>query len=129
MSAGTLALTKKFSNPPEQNPSVQRYVLNWTADGSGNVTQDTSEPIEGVILRVVFNPVTGPTDNYDVVLSDEDGIDVLQGLGANRDTANSEQVIPVDATSGLPIAVSGILSLGITNAGASKLGQIILYVR
>jgi len=38
--------------------------------------------------------VAAPTDNYDVAILDQNGLDVLQGLGANRDMAASE-VAPI----------------------------------
>lgn len=129
--AGIVTQSQRLPNSLSYNPQVQRTILNWTSDSSGNATVDTEKPVEGVILRAVFDPdgTDAPTDNYDVVLNDENGIDVLQGLGADRDTANSEQVVPIDPTSGLPIAVADILSLSVSGAGSAKKGKVILYTR
>lgn len=108
----------------------------WTSDASGNVSGVDTESITGEILRVVTNPgATAPTDNYDVVVNDADGVDVLAGTGANRDTATSEQAIPIIETTvgantyGYRVVVDGPLTLGITNAGATKQGTVTLYYR
>lgn len=128
--AGTMTEVRSFDgSQPRAVNMVNQIRLTWTADAAGAVTADT-EAVNGTILRVVFNPLAdAPTDNYDVTLTDEDGVDVLAGLGADRDTANTECVFPVDTTSGLPFSVAGVLSLTIAAAGDSNDGEIILYVR
>lgn len=92
--------------------------------------------ISGEIVRVVFNPsADAPTDNYDVTLTDEQGVDVLMGLGANLDTVNTSNVRPgISFTDGVetsvaPVAVDDKLLLSVTNAGDSNDGVIVLYVR
>lgn len=107
--------------------NVRKVTLAWTCDASGVVSAaGNTDRINGLIHRVVFDPdgTDAPTDNYDVVLNDENGVDVLANAGADRDTANTEQVIPSQ-----PIAVDGALTLGVTNAGNAKKGKVILYVR
>lgn len=104
----------------------------WTSDSTGAAS--ASLDLNGVLLRVVTNPgSTAPTDNYDVTLLDRDGYDVLEGGGANRDTANTESIKPVsaatDSVTQLPTAVAGIHTLAIANAGASKTGSITFYYR
>lgn len=80
--------------------------------------------IEGYIVRVVTNPsATAPTDDYDITITDADGVDVMAGALANRDTANSEQVIPSD-----PPYVNSELTVNISTAGEAKEGVIIIYV-
>jgi hypothetical protein len=117
-------------------PTVRKYVLDWVSHTDGTVNLPTDIPVVGEILRVVFDPGgVAPTDDYDLVLNDEHGIDVLAGQGANHDTANSEHVCPgvplKDGTtvSVRPVAVAGLLTLVITNAGSGKAGSVILYVR
>lgn len=132
--AGTLTITNNnatlFAKP------IRKYTFAWTSDSSGNVSGTASDAISGTIVRVVTNPgATAPTDNYDVVLNDADGIDVLAGQGANRDTADSEHFCPGVAfkdgttTSIAPVVVDGELTLGVTNAGNAKQGELHLYVR
>lgn len=66
---------------------------------------------------VTADMVDAPTDNYDITLVDGDGIDRLQGVGANRDTANSEEgVIVFSGTSEHPVVdIAETLTLTIAN--------------
>jgi len=132
---GTIVDTVYSDGLPPNQPLVQKLRMDWTSDASGVVTH-TTRHIRGVIMRVVFNPgSTAPTDDYDVTLVDEDGIDVLAGQGVNRDTANTEQICPGLAlkdgttTGVVPFAVCGPLILNIAAAGASKIGSIVIYFR
>lgn len=73
--------------------------------------------IEGRIQKLVTNPGTpAPTDNYTVTLVDQNGLDVLYGVGANRDTANTESAVDllspglnpvVDESDTLTLTISG----------------------
>lgn len=74
---------------------MRRLALDWTADGSGNV----SYPVEvnGTILRATFKPGTGadePTANYNVTLNDQETVDVLQGAGATLSATAVKTVMP-----------------------------------
>ena len=113
-------------------------ILAWTSDAAGAVSGTaTTRKVSGVILRVTTIPADGPTDNYDVVLNDEDGIDVLQGFGADRDTTNAETITPLVSTTlsgnpvamGTPVAVNSTLTLVIANAGNAKSGTVRVYYR
>ena len=112
---------------------VQVYTIPWTADGAGSYTE-TITGVNGVLLRVATDPGNGPTDNYDVTLTDVAGVDVLAGRGADRDTAVSEHFCPLAPASdgvtatAVPVAVAGDLVLSITNAGAAKTGTVYLFV-
>jgi hypothetical protein len=128
---GTVTLTGK----PTSDNLIKKYEIDWTSNAAG-AAGETVGPFIGVLLRVVFNPGTAaPSDNYDVTLSDEDGVDVLSGLGANRDTSTTEEIIPLlngsdgTNTTPLPRAICGNLTLAVTNAGDSKTGKITLYMR
>ena len=122
--SGTLTLSSRHF----QGSNIVRHSMTWVSDSAGAVTV-TIPQITGEILRVVTNPgATAPTDNYDVVLNDEDGLDTLAAGGANRDTLNTEHFTPFVSTT-QKISVAGDLSLLITNAGATKGGALILYVR
>src|SRR5690348_16833351 len=74
--------------------------ITWTvvSDGSGNVSGDdatTDAVLDGKVLALHTVPAGGgsaPTDNYDLTILDADGLDVLAGGGANRDTAVTEIV-------------------------------------
>lgn len=107
--------------------TVKKVKFAWTSDASGNATATTANAYSGAIERLVTVPdgTTAPTDNYDVAVNDEDGTDVLMGAGADRDTTNTEQVL----ASSLGIVANDKLALSVSNAGDSKSGTVILYIR
>lgn len=115
--------------------SVKVYSIAWTSDSAGRVTA-TVPDMFGFILRVTTNPgdsTAAPSDNYDIVLNDEDTTDTLQGLGANRDQATVETITPmignVNAGALSPIPVAGDLYLLITNAGDANSGVIRIFMK
>lgn len=108
---------------------VERITVPWTSDAAGAYTEEIT--IDGQLVRLVTDPGTpAPTDNYDVTLPDDHGLDLLGGGGANRDTANTEGVNLAAAASGTdnPIFYSGKATVTIANAGDSKAGTVYLYV-
>jgi hypothetical protein len=106
--------------------SVKKITWTWAADGSGDADQVTTAAFDGKLIGLTTDPdPDAPTDNYDVVINDADGFDVLLGAGANRDTANTEHV--AEASLG---AVSGsTLNLVVSNAGAANDGVVIVWLR
>ena len=107
--------------------SMKKLVFAWTSDAGGDVTIASVEVYDGKIISLQTNPdgVAAPTDNYDIVLNDVDGFDVLLGAGANRDTANTEDV----ASSSLGAVAGSKLTLVVSNAGNAKQGVVTLFVR
>lgn len=83
---GTITLVHEAVGP------IRKIIATCTADAAAATFPDTVLPsFEGHLLQLKTNPgATAPTDNYDITIEDAHGLDVLQGLGANRDTANSE---------------------------------------
>ena len=72
---------------------IRRVTLTCVADAADGSFPSTAltTKIEGRLLKLVTNPgATAPQANYDVALTDQHGSDVLQGLGANRHTSNTE---------------------------------------
>lgn len=103
---------------------VCRIKWTWTSATDGTVVKATTSGYYGQVVALFTDPgSTAPTDNYDIVVNDPDGYDVMQGAGANRDTANSETAVPT-ATS----IAFGALTLSITNAGDQKTGVTILHL-
>ena len=101
----------------------------WTSDGSGDSAEETKS-VSGVIERVVFIPGTGgdqPTAAYDVTVLDEDGIDVLAGIGANLANNADTQNVPALGTY-FKVAVDGKLTFTVANAGANNAGEIHVYL-
>ncbi len=65
----------------------------WTSSAGGAYSQ-VSLKESGTIERVVIDPsATAPTALYDIVLNDEDGHDVLQGMGLNLSATVTTQLI------------------------------------
>ena len=131
------SITQSVIAPSLLQQTVNKMTLDWTSDANGMVSGiDTSYAIDGLLLRVTTIPDLGggtePSDNYDLTLSDSDGVDVLLGLGANEPNSASNSFVPLldmdDGTNYLqPIPVKGKLELDVTNAGNAKGGKVILY--
>ena len=104
--------------------AVALTTVTWESDGSGDATE-TITGFDGRLFRVVTVPdgTAAPTDDYDVTIVDDDGLDILNGAGANRDTANAEEI----AATGAPCVHYGDLVVTVANAGASKQGTVKLY--
>jgi hypothetical protein len=96
----------------------------WTSTAGGAADLITTKSYHGRVIALVTDPdATAPDDNYDITITDVEGYDVMQGAGANRDTANTETAVPT-ATS----VAFGKLTLNVTAAGAAKAGVAILYI-
>ena len=121
---------------------IRTVSIAWTSDASGAVTQPLaggkqSGYVSGLIQRVVFIPsgTAQPSLNYSVTLKDSSGIDVLAGQGASLSNVNTTHVkpgVPIKdgtTTSTAEIAVDDILTLGVTAAGATKQGTVLLYLK
>lgn len=124
--AGTLTESPTFKS---DHMVVKRLV--WAADGSGDVngSSNCDVAVNGYIYMVVTDPAAdAPTDNYDIVLNDSDGVDVMGGKLADRDTANTEQVVPVIGGVTMSRFVDGNVSVVVSNAGANNDGEIIIYI-
>lgn len=108
--------------------SVKKIVFAWTSDSAtGAVSGATTRAYDGEIIGLTTVPsgAAAPDDNYDITVTDVGGHDVLLGAGANRDTANTEHV----ARASLAGVAGSALTLNVSNAGNSKQGSVILYIR
>jgi len=133
--AGTMTFTYREDN------NILRVIADWTSDADGNADGATKD-IAGRLVKGGTNPAAAgaaPTDNYDVTLTDEDGVNVLAACDddlADRDTANSEEVyfLVKDHAAGTPLAqslhpvVAGALTVAVANAGDSNSGRAVLYI-
>lgn len=108
---------------------VKKIKAVWVSDDTtGAASGTTTFSYNGKVDLLTTVPAGGgsaPTDNYDIALTDADGVDVLAGGGANRDTANTEQVLGTS----LGAVATSTLTLAITNAGNSKGGTVYVYIR
>lgn len=122
-------------NQSSQHGTPTRVQLDWISDASGDVS-GTLVRLIGAIIRVVFIPdgTAAPTANYDVTLM-VDGVDVLAGQGANRSDSAAEHITPAVAftdgtTSSIaPVQVNDEAELVVANAGDTKAGSVIIYLR
>lgn len=118
----------------------RKIIVDWVSDDTaGNVT-GTTRKIAGALIKGVTDPgATAPDDNYDIAITDPEGLDVLtpsEGELGNRDTANSEQTYFLIADAAMTPAATAVhpvvcdaLTITITNAGNSKTGQLIIYYK
>lgn len=107
---------------------VKKVKFTWVAHTDGVVTGvATSGVYTGKIEALYTDPdgSSAPTDDYDITITDSDGLDVLAGAGANRDTANNEIVL----SSSLGCVVSSTLTFAVTNAGSGGAGVAYLFIR
>ncbi len=109
--------------------NIRKLVFTCTGDSSDGSFPNTELPkFEGRLLALETNPgTTAPTDNYDITIEDADGHDVLEGVGADRDTANTEKALVVySSTSVHPaIAESDTLTLKIAGNSVNSAGIVI----
>ena len=113
---------------------VKRILASWVSDGDGDAS-GTTKVISGYLLRGVTDPgTTAPTDDYDIVLTDDEGADILGNCLddlMDRDTADTEIVDFViydgQATMAERPCVSSAITITVSNAGDTKEGQVILY--
>jgi len=107
---------------------IKKIAMTWISSAGGAADGTTSTAFDGKLIGLTTIPAGGasaPTDDYDVAITDAAGHDVLLGAGANRDTANTEHV----AEASLGAVAGSRLTLAVTNAGDTKGGVVVLYVR
>jgi hypothetical protein len=110
-----------------ENP-IRKASWDWLSTDGGVVSSATLKQYTGAIVRVVFESDSGdtqPTDAYDVTILDSDGIDVLQGEGANINRAAPVQKTFSDKQMWV---ANTTLTLTIAAAGDAKGGEVHLYV-
>lgn len=107
--------------------SVKKVVWTWTSDASGDASEATTVAFDGKLIGLTTIPdgTDVPTLNYDIVVNDGGGHDVLLGAGANRSDTATEHV----AEASLGAAAASKLTLVVSNAGNAKKGTVIIYVR
>lgn len=113
----------------DDTTGIKKITWAWTSDDAAGSVTCESVNVKGRVQRAVTNPgTTAPTADYDIVINDEDGVDVMQAQLGNRHTSNSEQAWPLIGTIPVEVLVLGDLTPVITNAGNSKIGTLVLYI-
>lgn len=107
---------------------VTRITFEWTGHTDGVVTGvATSKEHTGRVVALCTDPTDGPTDDYDITITDANGVDVLAGAGADRDTSNTEWVSG-DITA-LGYVFESALTFAAANTGTSKSGVAYLFIQ
>lgn len=123
--------------------NIRKVIADFTTDSATGSVAGTTRKIVGELIKIVTDPGSAaPTDNWDVVLTDEEGVDLSVHLSdaaiaalIARDTATTEETyLPLEDEAGtariaLWPVVCDKLTITVNNAGNSKTGQIILYYR
>lgn len=131
--AGTC--TDNFANgtyPSQNNGKSFQVIFTWvgsTDDGTVAATA-SSGPLNAYITKVVTNPSSSCTDDYDITLTDSDGQDVMGGKLGDRDTTTTEEARAYNAASGTygDTFVKGTITLTISNnTDTSSGGTVTIY--
>lgn len=128
--------TYEWQRPSTSAPAG--YIrFKWTSTTTGNVILTTTDYLAGRVGRFVTNPgTTAPESNYDITITDEDSLDILNGAGANRHTSTTEVVYPqatgavAGKTGAVEIPFAGLLTFNVTNASTglvARRGEATLY--
>ncbi len=116
----------------------RKVICSWTSDGAG-AASGTTQKLVGTLVKATTVPTDSPTDNYDIVLTDGDGVNILAGCDddlVDRDTTASEEIyFLVKDHTGSPLAqsvhpvVCGPLTVTVAVAGSTKSGVLNLFLR
>jgi len=99
-----------------------------TSTSAGASSDVSTYRYNGIIKKAVFIPdaaATQPTDAFDLVITDGDSVDVLNGLGANLSNAATTQKADID---GLGVVKSSLLTCTGSGLGDVKGATAILYI-
>jgi hypothetical protein len=106
----------------------KRLVFSWTSDADGDAQIVTDGVYDGKLIMTVFVPGEDgdqPSDEYDVALVDSVGIDLFGGQGANL----SNTALSVATEAQTLVACGERLTLNVENAGDTKSGTVVVYIR
>ena len=122
--AGSIATVTSTHN------GVSKYEMTCTSDASGDVDVDAIPMVQGEIIAVQYSPhSTTPSDNYDVVMNDSNGVDILTGTGANLSNSTHTQVVPALSTYFPVFIEAGSYDLVVSNLGNAKGCIVTVFVR
>ena len=138
---GTLTLNSDSRiTPPGSSRAVRVLEWDWLSDASGDCDVSTTgsanaSGVTGTVVGLHAVPEAGgtiPTDDYDVTVVDGNGVDILNGAGANLNqlVASVENYrFPADFLNTGPIViVDQELTLVVANGGNAKGGVIRVYI-
>lgn len=124
MAAGTVTITE------ETYGTIKKIKFDWTSGTdaeAGTASGQTTNVYSGKILGLATVPdgTAVPTASYDITVTDEDGMDVLMGGGADRSDTATEYVL----STSLGAVANDKLTINVAAAGSAKKGIAYLYIR
>lgn len=127
-------MASSLTQSHERRGEIGVVILTATCHTDGTFTSTAIETeISGELLQIETNPGSpAPTSNYDITITDEEGLDVLQGVGANRHTTTTELANIVFSGTNVHPVVHRSDTLTLVIAGQSVSGAVIvikLYYR
>ena len=101
----------------------------WTSDVNGNAAGSTAHEYSGRLIgfTTISSGIHVASSGYDVVLHNDDGVDMLFGLGENR-TVNVVEHLSSDAGDRMGVAHGSKLTLRVANAGNEKRGVVFAFI-
>ena len=120
--------------------TVKKIIIDWLSDDATADVVGTTKKISGFLLKGVTDPdVNAPDDNYNIILTDEEGSNILLNCNDDlllRDTANIESVDFVirdiavagqASGAGERPCASDMITVSIDSAGNANEGRLVLY--
>ena len=100
MANSSIAVTVQHGDHRQKQDHLNAIVIDWTGDdANGTVPALVLPKINGKLLSLKTDPGSpAPTTLYDIAITDDDGFDVLQGVGADRSATVTQQARIVYAT-------------------------------
>lgn len=124
-------VTQAWTHYPNHELSI--LIVTWVGDvANGTVPATALSSFSGYIIKTVTDPGSpAPTDLYDIVLSDTDGLDVMGGTLMDRSTTVTQQAYPLLATSYYrPAFVCTTVTFTLTNNSVnSATGVLRIYIK
>ena len=109
--------------------SMKQIKCEWTADSTAEISVQTTNVYDGKVELLVTVPGTpAPDPNWDLTVEDENGLDVLNGSGANRSATATQYV----QSSSLGAVAQDKLTFNIGNVDVGlpySQGVVYLYIR
>lgn len=138
--AASMTFTYDETGSPVRG-AICKMIVEWVSDGAADPapgeSAGTSKKISGRLIKGVTVPGAGglaPTDDYDIVITDADGVDVLGNCSddlIDRDTANTEEMYFLANDGATTVAqhpaVCSALTVTVTAAGNDNAGTLYLY--
>ena len=125
--AGTCVLTDKKIG------TMRKVTFDWLSTTGGAVAYTMVSPMRGIIYRELIVPdsstATQPSTGYDVWIRDADSVDILCAAGINLSNTTAKDIVLGTSGQKAPVAVEDVLTLSIADAGNTKGGKVILYIR